>query len=131
MIALLFAILIGSTALVRAGDDVAAGQSVIRSQEAAIARDDAAAAYAFASPAIHSMFRTPDTFMAMVRNGYAPVYRHRSFEFGEGRMLDGKIYQEVHIIDATAKLGSALHARIAGDGSVKIGGCVLKKAVTS
>ena len=64
IIALMFAILIGSTALVRAGDDVATGQSVIRSQEAAIARDDAAAAYGFASPAIHSMFRTPDTFMA-------------------------------------------------------------------
>jgi len=132
IIALMFAILICSTALVRAGDDVATGQSVIRSQEAAIARDDAAAAYGFASPAIHSMFRTPDTFMVMVRSGYAPVYRHRSFEFGAGRMFEGKIYQEVHIIDADGEAWEALYTlESQGDGSVKISGCVLKKAVTS
>jgi Domain of unknown function (DUF4864) len=132
VIALLFAIPIGSTALVRAGDDVATGQSVIRSQEAAIGRDDAAAAYAFASPSIKSWFRTPDTFMFMVRNSYTPVYRHRSFEFGEGRIVEGKIYQEVHIIDADGEAWEALYTlESQSDGSVKISGCVLKKAVIS
>ena len=132
IIALLLAILIGSTALVRAGDDVAAGQAVIRSQEAAIGRDDAAAAYAFASPSIKSWYRTPDTFMFMVRNSYAPVYRHRSFEFGEGRMLEGKIYQEVHIVDADGEAWEALYTlESQSDGSVKIASCVLKKAVIS
>ena len=132
IIALLLAILIGSTALVRAGDDVAAGQAVIRSQEAAIGRDDAAAAYAFASPSIKSWYRTPDTFMFMVRNSYAPVYRHRSFEFGAGRMFEGKIYQEVHIVDADGEAWEALYTlESQSDGSVKIGGCVLKKAVIS
>jgi hypothetical protein len=132
IIALLFAILIGSTALVSAGDDVAAGRAVIRSQEAALGRDDAAAAYAFASPSIKSWYRTPATFMFMVRNSYAPVYRHRSFEFGEGRIFDGKIYQEVHIIDADGEAWEALYTlEPQSDGSVKISGCVLKKAVTS
>jgi hypothetical protein len=38
---------------------------------------------AFADPAIKEMFVDADHFMAMVRDRYAPVYRHRSVEFGE------------------------------------------------
>jgi hypothetical protein len=67
--------------------------------EQAFARDDAATAYSFASPTLQSYFRNPDGFMYMVRNG-VPVYRHRSFVFGEARIVDGKILQDVHIVDA-------------------------------
>jgi hypothetical protein len=129
---LLVVFLIGSTALAGAAEDVAAGQSVIRSQEEAFGRDDAATAYTFAAPSIQSWYRNPEAFMSMVRNGYAPVYRHRSFEFGEATILDGKIVQEVHIIDAD---GVALDARYTlepqPDGSLKISSCILTKAVIS
>jgi hypothetical protein len=68
----------------------------------------------------------------MVRNGYAPVYRHRSFEFGMARIVEGKIMQDVQIIDAD---GVAWDARYTlepqPDGSLKISACVLLKAVTS
>ena len=64
-------VLIGSTLFARADDDVAAGQTVIRFQEEAFARDDAEAAYNFAAPSIQSVFRTPETFMHMVRSGEA------------------------------------------------------------
>ena len=48
------------------------------------------------------------------------------------KTYDGKIYQEVHIIDADGEAWEALYTlESQGDGSVKIGGCVLKKAVTS
>lgn len=132
-IILLIALVTGFTAVARAGDDdVAAAQSVIRSQEEAFSRDDEAAAYAFAAPAIKSWYRTPDTFMYMVRNGYAPVYRHRSFEFGEAKTFEGKIYQEVHIIDANGEAWEALYTlEPQDDGTFKISACVLKKAVTS
>src|SRR5271169_2403472 len=96
-IALLVALLIGSTASAYAGEDAAAGQSVIRSQEEAFSRDDAAAAYTFAAPGIKGVFPSADIFMSMVRNAYAPVYRHRSFEFGEAKTSEGKIVQEVQI----------------------------------
>jgi hypothetical protein len=130
--ALLVAILIGSAVLAHAGDDVAAGQSVIQSQEEAFGRDDAAAAYTFAAPGIHKLFPTPEIFMSMVRNGYAPVYRHRSFEFGEAKVLDGKIVQEVHIVDADGAAWDALYTlEPQPDGSLKISACVLKKAVIS
>ena len=130
--ALLVAFLLGFTVFARADDIVAAGQSVIQAQEEAFARDDAAAAYAFAAPSIQSQFPTPDTFMHMVRNGYAPVYRHRSFEFGESTSVDGKLLQVVHIIDAEGGAWDAVYFLEAqADGSLKISGCVLKKAVIS
>ena len=132
-IILVIALLVGLPAAACAGDDgVEAGQSVIRAQEQAFGRDDEAAAYDFAAPSIKSMYRTPDTFMYMVRNGYAPVYRHRSFEFGAAKAYDGKIYQEVHIVDANGEAWEALYTlEPQDDGSLKISACVLKKAVTS
>jgi Domain of unknown function (DUF4864) len=132
IIALLITALIGATTLARAGDDVAAGQAVIQSQEEALSRDDGAAAYTFASPSIQSWYRTPETFMFMVRNGYAPVYRHRSFEFGDAQTLDGKIVQDVHIIDADGVPWEARYTlEPQPDGSLKISSCILVKAVTS
>jgi uncharacterized protein DUF4864 len=81
-ILLLLTALLGSTLPTVAADDVAAAQSVIRAQEEAFRRDDAAAAYSYAAPGIHEMFQQADIFMFMVQHSYAPVYRHRSFEFG-------------------------------------------------
>jgi hypothetical protein len=107
---------------------VAAAQGVIRSQTEAFSRDDAAAAYSYAAPAIQRIFRQAEIFMAMVRNSYAPVYRHKSFEFGQARVADGKIAQQVHIIDADGIPWEAMYTlEQAPDGSLKISGCVLLK----
>ena len=97
---LLTALLLGLASPASAGDDIAAAQEVIRSQAEAFGRDDATAAYSYAAPAIQGVFPQADIFMSMVRNSYAPVYRHKSFEFGEARVSDGKIAQRVHIVDA-------------------------------
>jgi hypothetical protein len=129
---LAIAILIGTGALARAGDDIATAQSVIKAQEEAFGRDDATTAYSFAAPAIQSYFRNPDGFMFMVRNNYAPVYRHKSFEFGLSRIADGKIIQEVGIVDADGVAWDAVYTLEAQpDGNLKITACILKKAVTS
>jgi Domain of unknown function (DUF4864) len=128
-IALAAVILLGLVASVRAGDDVAAAQSVIRSQAEAFSRDDAATAYSYAAPAIHDMFPQADIFMAMVRRSYAPVYRHKSFEFGEGRISDGTIAQRVHIVDDNGEAWEALYTlEQEADGSLKIIGCLLLKS---
>jgi Domain of unknown function (DUF4864) len=130
--ALLVAVLAVSILPVAAEEDAVAGQAIIRSQEEAFTRDDAAAAFTLAAPGIKSEFQTPDIFMSMVRNGYAPVYRHRSFEFGEAKTYEGKIYQQVHIIDASGDAWEALYTlEPQPDGTFKISRCVLKKAVTS
>lgn len=126
---LLAAVLIGLASPARAADDVAAAQNVIRSQEQAFSHDDAEAAYSYAAPAIQDIFPEADIFMSMVRDNYAPVYRHRSFEFGEARMADGKIAQRVHIIDGDGVAWEALYTlEQQPDGSLKITGCSLLKA---
>ncbi|HWZ39264.1 MAG TPA: DUF4864 domain-containing protein [Bradyrhizobium sp.] len=112
-----------------AADDVAAAQSVIRSQEQAFVHDDAAAAYSYAAPAIRQMFPRADIFMGMVQNAYAPVYRHKSFEFGESRTEGNWVAQRVHIIDANGEAWEAMYTlEQQSDGSFKITGCTLLKA---
>jgi len=132
ILVLTIAVLMGAGAVARAGDEIGAAQSVIKAQEEAFGRDDAATAYSFAAPGIQSFYRSPDGFMFMVRNGYAPVYRHRSFDFGAARIVDGKIMQDVQIIDADGVAWDALYTlERQADGSLKISACILKKAVIS
>src|SRR6195952_5216553 len=126
---LLATFFIAFTAPACAADDVATAQNVIRSQEQAFSRDDPAAAYSYAAPAIQGTFPDAETFMAMVRNNYAPVWRHKSFEFGEARVADGKIAQRVHILDAEGVPWEALYTlELQPDGTLKITGCMLLKA---
>jgi hypothetical protein len=128
---LLAVILLGlaSSAGARAGDDVAAAQSVIRSQAEAFRRDDAATAYSYAAPAIHEMYPQADIFMTMVQRSFAPVYRHRSFEFGEARAEGNWIAQRVHIVDANGEAWEALYTlEQQANGTLKITGCSLLKA---
>jgi hypothetical protein len=129
VLVLLTALLLGLAAPARAADDVAAAQGIIRSQLEAFSRDDAATAYSYAAPGIQTMFPQADIFMSMVQRSYTPVYRHKSFEFGEARALDGKIAQQVHIVDADGVPWEALYTlEQQPDGSVKISGCVLLRA---
>jgi Domain of unknown function (DUF4864) len=128
-VVLLVICLLGIALPARAADDVAAAQGVIRSQVEALGRDDAATAYSFAAPAIHDIFPRADIFLFMVQQSYAPVYRHKSFEFGEARVSDGQIAQRVHIVDANGEAWEALYTlEQQPDGSVKITGCSLLKA---
>jgi hypothetical protein len=128
-IAFLAAILFALAAPACAGDDVAAAQSVIRSQAEAFGRDDAAAAYSYTAPAIRDMFPQADIFMAMVQRSYAPVYRHKIFGFGETRVEGGWIAQRVHIVDANGEAWEALYTlEQQPDGSLKVTGCSLLKA---
>jgi hypothetical protein len=125
---LLVALLV-STTFAGAAEDIAAGQAVIRSQERALSRDDAATAYTFASPYIKGQYSNSEAFMHMVRNGYAPVYRHRSFKFGGARISQGKILQEVHIVDTNGVSWQALYTlEPQPEGSLKISGAVLSKS---
>jgi hypothetical protein len=112
-----------------AADDVAAAQSVIRAQEEAFTRNDAAAAYSYAAPEIKQLFPEADIFMKMVQQAYTPVYRHKSFEFGEARAADGRIAQRVHIVDDNGEAWEAMYTlEQQPDGSLKITGCSLLKA---
>jgi hypothetical protein len=110
-------------------DDVAAAQGVIRAQEQAFSRNDAAAAYSHAAPEIRQLFPQADMFMQMVQQAYPPVYRHKSFEFGEARTANGRIAQRVQIVDDNGEAWEAMYTlEQQPDGSLKITGCSLLKA---
>jgi hypothetical protein len=120
---------IGLLAPALAANEIVAAQDVIRSQEQAFSRDDAATAYSFAAPEIQRIFPDADVFMSMVQSGYAPVYRHKSFEFGEARVEGDWVAQRVHIVDADGQAWEALYTlEQQADGSFKITGCTLLKA---
>ena len=125
---MLAAILLGLASPAHAADDVATAQSIIRSQVEALGRDDATTAYSYAAPTIQNMFPQADIFLGMVQRTYTPIYRHKSFEFGEVRAVDGKIAQAVHIVDADGVPWEGLYTlEQQPDGSLKISGCVLLK----
>ena len=127
--ALVVALSIALIPLAARADDVSAARDVIRAQEQAFIHDDASAAYSYAAPVIKQIFPAPDIFMSMVQNGYAPVYRHKSFEFGDSKTEGGSVAQRVHIIDANGEAWEALYTlEQQADGSYKITGCSLLKA---
>jgi hypothetical protein len=67
--------------------DAAAIRATIERQIEAFRADDAVRAFALADANIQSMFGSPERFMAMVRAGYAAIYRPRNHAFGDGRVV--------------------------------------------
>ncbi len=126
VLALVFLFSLAAPAL---ADDVASAQSVIRAQEQAFVRGDAAAAYSHAAPEIRQLFPQADIFLQMVQQAYPPIHRHKSFEFGEARSAGGRIAQRVHIVDDNGEAWEAMYTlEQQSDGSLKITGCSLLKA---
>ena len=106
----------------------AAVEAVISQQMEAFKRDDAAAAYAFASPGIKALFPDPGSFIAMVQRRYAPVYRPRSVAFGELKATADGLSQTVAIIDNDGAAWTAIYTLARDpDGQWRITGCVLLK----
>ena len=79
--------------------DEAAIQGVISSQIEAFQADDFATAFTFASPMIKDIFRTPENFGRMVRQGYPMVWRPADVQFGELQERNGLLFQRVEVQD--------------------------------
>jgi hypothetical protein len=102
-------------------------QRIITGQLNAFNADDGAGAYAFAAPAIRRMFPSPEIFMSMVKQGYPPIYRRRSYSFGAAELdMMGAPIQPVTIIDVNGKAWTAIYTmERQPDGSWKIIACRL------
>lgn len=74
-------------------------EGTIQSQIEAFQADDFEGAFAFASPNIQTMFRSPDNFGSMVKNGYPMVWRPDELRFLELREIAGNLWQKVLIRD--------------------------------
>ncbi|WP_299152281.1 DUF4864 domain-containing protein [uncultured Tateyamaria sp.] len=89
-------------AMSMAGIAVAQGteiEAVIGSQIEAFEADDFAGAFAFASPSIQGIFRTPENFGRMVTQGYPMVWRPAEVTYLGLRQEDGAYWQTVRIVD--------------------------------
>ena len=116
----------GSRAQSASDADQAIFKQIITDQIAAFNADDSARAYSYAAPTIQALFPSPEIFLSMVKNGYRPVYRQKSFAFGEITEAAGRPVQHVTIVDATGKLWTALYTmQKQPDGSWRISACVL------
>lgn len=110
--------------------DRKAAQSTIERQIEAFRNNDSVTAYAQAAPQLQDQFPSVETFIAMVKQGYAPVLRPRrySFETAEDAGTD-EIAQGVALQDENGTDWIALyHLQKQADGSWRINGCQLKKA---
>jgi len=107
-------------------------RALIETQLDAFAHDDAEGAYAVTAPGIRAIFPDSDTFMAMVRKGYAPVYRHRSVEFGDFAEDGDKVRQALTIVDEDNNVWTAIYMlERQPDGGWKTTGCVLVQSPQS
>lgn len=99
---------------------------VIEGQIAAFANDDGDSAFAFASPDIRRRLGTAERFMTMVRSGFQPVYRPRSYSFGDPAFIDGIPVQPVRVIGPDGRGVVALYRmERQPDGSWRIAGVTL------
>jgi hypothetical protein len=108
--------------------DAAAIRDVIAGQLDAFRADDGAQAFAYASPAIQSIFKDPDTFMTMVRAGYQPVYRPQEVEFRDLVPLEGRWTQRVLVVgpDGVPVVAQYFMEK-QPDGTWRIDGCVFER----
>ena len=128
LLLLFLALTLGGPAHAQSDADRLSVQSVIERQLNAFLADDAATAYSFAAPNITARFPTDEIFMEMVRQGYRPVYRPRSWSFGPIRETAGRIEQIVDIVDAEGVEWAARYVlEKQPDGSWKITACHLLK----
>lgn len=107
-------------------------RAIVERQFEAFARDDAEAAYALADPEIKEKFGDADHFLAMVRELYPPVYRHRSVEFGAFEESGDEASLKATLVDSDNVEWTALYSFKRGEnGDWLISGCILARSDAS
>jgi hypothetical protein len=102
-------------------------RDVIARQLEAMNRDDQAAAFAIASPAIQQLFADAPTFMGMVASGYPQVHRSRGHRFLKLEVIDDRLVQRV-LIESDAGAVVARYEMVEIDGVWRINGCTIEAA---
>jgi hypothetical protein len=117
--------LLSPAAIAFADDPVTTAQALIARQIDAFLHDDAATAYSLAAPGIAALYPDKDSFIAMVKKNYKPVYHPGNYAFGKGRAIDDGaiVYQQVLITGIDAKDWTAIYQLMRQpDGTYKISG---------
>jgi hypothetical protein len=102
-------------------------RDTIRSQLEAFEVDDFTAAFQYAAPVIQNIFRTPENFGAMVRNGYPMVWRPGEVKFLDLHPRDGGIWQKVMITDQSGAIHVLDYEMVPTPDGLRIGGVEVLK----
>ena len=100
-------------------------ETTIRAQTTALQADDFDRAFTYASPTIQQIFRAPEVFGRMVRQGYPMVYRPSAIEFLELASVDGYYWQKVQIRDGQGRYHLMAYQMVQLDGVWRINGVQL------
>ena len=128
--AMVFAILPGAVSAAALSEaDQRDVRQVVEAQLKAFAQDDAARAYAYASPEIQTQFGDANNFMAMVRSGYPMVIRPAAVSFFLPRVekcTPESVKQLVRLRDQQGRLWIATYLlQRQADAGWRISGCVV------
>ena len=110
-------------------EDEQAVQTVIKSQLAAFAADDADKAFSFAAPELRQAIGNADAFMAMVKSSYQVVYRPASVAFLKSEGSGDDVVQKVQMLDASGTSYLAVYSlQRQKDKTWRISGCAVAKS---
>lgn len=107
------------------GEEVSAMRRVIDAQLEAFSRDDHEGAFSLASPGIRERFGTAETFVRMVREQYAVVYRPATRVFLRPVVEDGTVIFPVQLSDRAGEVWVALYTMQRVGGEWRVAGCQL------
>jgi hypothetical protein len=123
--ALLLACACAAAAQQLGGEEVSAMRRVIDAQLEAFSRDDHEGAFSLASPGIRERFGTAETFVRMVREQYAVVYRPATRVFLRPVVEDGTVIFPVQLSDRAGEVWVALYTMQRVGAEWRVAGCQL------
>jgi hypothetical protein len=123
--ALLLAVACAAPAQTLDGDEVRAMRRVIDAQLEAFSRDDEEGAFSLASPGIRERFVNAASFVRMVREQYAVVYRPASRAFLRPVVEEGTVIFPVQLSDHAGRVWVALYTMRREAGAWRVAGCQL------
>ena len=106
--------------------DEKAVQTVVQSQLAAFAKNDANKAFSYAAPELRKTIGSASAFMAMVKSGYPVVYRPASVAFLKPEGTADDVVQRVQMTDASGTSWLAVYSlQRQKDKTWRISGCTV------
>jgi hypothetical protein len=128
----LFTAFLSSPAGAQNAQPAVEARALISQQLDAFDRDDAAGAYALVTPGLKTTFTDRDTFMTLVRDHYAPVYRRRAVNFGDAKVDGDRIAITATLVDGDNQVWTALYElQRQADGQWLINSCKLLRPLES
>jgi len=115
-----------ATAAKLSSSDYSEFQRIITAQIKAFQTGDDTRAYDFAAPGVQNLFPNAQSFVAMVKRNYQPVFRPQSFNFEAVSFKLGKPTQRLTVVGPAGVLWVALYGfERQKDNSWKIAGVML------